>query len=87
MTFIFQVDLTFARELSFYMVTIYTPCFMIVVVSWFSFWLDYKVTPFFDEPIRSGFSYYTDQSEKRDALICGQSEAAQQLFYSTNQWQ
>jgi hypothetical protein len=38
-----QVDLTFARELSFYVVTIYIPCFMIVVVSWFSFWLDYKV--------------------------------------------
>ena len=32
----------FARELSFYIVTIYVPCFMIVVVSWFSFWLDYK---------------------------------------------
>lgn len=40
-----RVDLTFARELSFYMVTIYTPCFMIVVVSWFSFWLDYKAVP------------------------------------------
>ncbi|XP_023331534.1 glutamate-gated chloride channel [Eurytemora carolleeae] len=40
-----QVDLTFARELSFYIVTIYIPCFMIVVVSWFSFWLDYKAVP------------------------------------------
>lgn len=37
-----RVDLVFARELSFYIVTIYVPCFMIVVVSWFSFWLDYK---------------------------------------------
>ena len=36
------MDLVFARELSFYIVTIYIPCFMIVVVSWFSFWLDYK---------------------------------------------
>merc|ERR1711881_289808 len=35
----------FARELSFYIVTIYVPCFMIVVVSWFSFWLDYKAVP------------------------------------------
>ena len=37
-----RVNLVFARELSFYVVTIYVPCFMIVVVSWFSFWLDYK---------------------------------------------
>jgi hypothetical protein len=50
--FAVQVDLTFARELSFYMVTIYTPCFMIVVVSWFSFWLDYKVHPLSFWPIR-----------------------------------
>jgi len=40
-----KVNLTFARELSFYLVTIYVPCFMIVVVSWFSFWLDYKAVP------------------------------------------
>merc|ERR1719233_628042 len=40
-----RVDLVFARELSFYIVTIYIPCFMIVVVSWFSFWLDYKAVP------------------------------------------
>jgi len=40
-----RVDLVFARELSFYIVTIYVPCFMIVVVSWFSFWLDYKAVP------------------------------------------
>ena len=40
-----QVDLIFARELSFYLVTIYIPCFMIVVVSWFSFWLDHKAVP------------------------------------------
>ena len=41
-----RVDLVFARELSFYIVTIYVPCFMIVVVSWFSFWLDYKAVCF-----------------------------------------
>ena len=50
-----QVDLTFARqvifhtdhmntninrELSFYIISIYLPCSMIVVVSWFSFWID-----------------------------------------------
>ena len=40
-----QVDLVFARELSFYILTIYIPCFMIVLVSWFSFWLDYKAVP------------------------------------------
>ena len=38
----------FARELSFYIVTIYVPCFMIVVVSWFSFWLDYKAVIFYN---------------------------------------
>ena len=46
-----RVDLVFARELSFYIVTIYVPCFMIVVVSWFSFWLDYKAVI----PIKSTF--------------------------------
>ena len=40
-----KVDLVFARELSFYIPTIYIPCFMIVLVSWFSFWLDYKAVP------------------------------------------
>ena len=50
-----QVDFTFARqvifhtdhmntninrELSFYIISIYLPCSMIVVVSWFSFWID-----------------------------------------------
>ena len=28
------------RELSFYIISIYLPCSMIVVVSWFSFWID-----------------------------------------------
>ena len=28
------------RELSFYIISIYIPCSMIVVVSWFSFWID-----------------------------------------------
>jgi len=40
-----KVSLTFARELSYFLVTIYVPCFMIVVVSWFSFWLDHKAVP------------------------------------------
>ena len=37
-----QVNLLFDREISFYIITIYLPCFMIVVVSWFSFWIDHK---------------------------------------------
>ena len=37
-----RVKLTFARQLSFFIVTIYIPCFMIVIVSWMSFWIDYK---------------------------------------------
>ena len=36
------MDLVFARELSYYMVTMYVPCIMIVVVSWFAFWIDHK---------------------------------------------
>ena len=39
------VKIVIARELSFYILTIYIPCFMIVLVSWFSFWLDYKAVP------------------------------------------
>lgn len=37
-----RVELTFARQLSFFIFTIYIPCFMIVIVSWMSFWIDYK---------------------------------------------
>ena len=37
-----QVDLVFSRQLSYYMVTMYVPCTMIVVVSWFAFWIDHK---------------------------------------------
>ena len=37
-----RVVLTFARQLSFFIVTIYIPCFMIVIVSWMSFWIDHK---------------------------------------------
>lgn len=40
-----RVELTFARQLSFFIVTIYVPCFMIVVVSWMSFWIDHKAVP------------------------------------------
>ena len=37
-----QVDLMFARQLSFFIVTVYVPCSMTVSVSWMSFWLDHK---------------------------------------------
>ena len=32
----------FARQLSFFIVTVYIPCSMTVSVSWMSFWLDHK---------------------------------------------
>ena len=32
-------------QLSYYVVTIYIPTFMIVCVSWMSFWLDHKSAP------------------------------------------
>ena len=37
-----RVDLLFARQLSFFLVTVYVPCSMTVSVSWMSFWLDHK---------------------------------------------
>ncbi|XP_071748632.1 glutamate-gated chloride channel isoform X3 [Lepeophtheirus salmonis] len=40
-----RVEITFARQLSFYVLTIYIPCFMIVLVSWMSFWIDHKAVP------------------------------------------
>jgi len=40
-----QVDLMFARQLSFFIVTVYIPCSMTVSVSWMSFWLDHKAVP------------------------------------------
>jgi len=40
-----QVDLIFARQLSFFILTIYMPTTMIVFVSWFSFWIDHKAVP------------------------------------------
>ena len=36
------VDMIFKRQLSFYIITYYIPTFMIVMVSWMSFWLDHK---------------------------------------------
>jgi hypothetical protein len=38
------VDLTFKREFSYYLLTIYVPCCMLVIVSWVSFWLNREAT-------------------------------------------
>jgi len=40
-----RVKLLFARQLSFFLVTVYVPCSMTVSVSWMSFWLDHKSAP------------------------------------------
>src|SRR5882762_2161380 len=40
-----KVDLIFKREFSYYMVQIYIPCCMLVIVSWVSFWLDPNSAP------------------------------------------
>jgi len=40
-----RVDLIFQRKLSYYIVTIYVPCCMLVIVSWVSFWLDANAIP------------------------------------------
>lgn len=35
-----QVDMLFKREFSYYLILIYVPCSMLVIVSWVSFWID-----------------------------------------------
>ena len=37
------VDLVFKRQFSYYLITIYVPGCMLVIVSWVNFWLDPKV--------------------------------------------
>ncbi|XP_034235441.1 glutamate-gated chloride channel isoform X2 [Thrips palmi] len=40
-----KVDLLFKREFSYYLIQIYIPCCMLVIVSWVSFWLDQSAVP------------------------------------------
>lgn len=40
-----KVDLLFKREFSYYLIQIYIPCSMLVIVSWVSFWLDPNAIP------------------------------------------
>uniref|UniRef100_A0AAN0N823 Glutamate-gated chloride ion channel n=1 Tax=Polyphagotarsonemus latus TaxID=1204166 RepID=A0AAN0N823_9ACAR len=40
-----NVDLIFKREFSYYLIQIYIPCSMLVIVSWVSFWLDPNAIP------------------------------------------
>lgn len=40
-----RVDLLFKREFSYYLIQIYIPCCMLVIVSWVSFWLDPNAIP------------------------------------------
>jgi hypothetical protein len=35
----------FKREFSYYLIQIYIPCCMLVIVSWVSFWLDANAVP------------------------------------------
>lgn len=39
------VHLIFRREFSYYLIQIYIPCIMLVIVSWVSFWLDPNAIP------------------------------------------
>ena len=43
-----RVNLLFKREFSYYLLTIYVPSCMLVIVSWVSFWLDSKVISIID---------------------------------------
>ncbi|XP_013786486.1 glutamate-gated chloride channel-like, partial [Limulus polyphemus] len=40
-----KVDLVFKRQFSYYLIQIYIPCCMLVIVSWVSFWLDQNAIP------------------------------------------
>lgn len=40
-----KVDLVFKREFSYYLIQIYFPCIILVIVSWVSFWLDPSAIP------------------------------------------
>lgn len=40
-----SVDLIFKRQFSYYLITIYVPGCMLVIVSWVSFWLDAHAVP------------------------------------------
>lgn len=40
-----RVALLFKREFSYYLIQIYIPCSMLVIVSWVSFWLDPNAIP------------------------------------------
>lgn len=40
-----KVDLLFKRQFSYYLIQIYIPCCMLVIVSWVSFWLDQGAVP------------------------------------------
>ena len=40
-----SVDLVFKRQFSYYLITIYVPGCMLVIVSWVNFWLDPKAVP------------------------------------------
>lgn len=40
-----KVELLFKREFSYYLIQIYIPCSMLVIVSWVSFWLDPNAIP------------------------------------------
>lgn len=40
-----SVDIVFKRQFSYYLITIYVPGCMLVIVSWVSFWLDPHAVP------------------------------------------
>jgi hypothetical protein len=56
------VDMTFKRQLSYYIITIYIPTFMIVMVSWMSFWLDHKSVGTLSADLHIAFEcFYMDE--------------------------
>ena len=39
------VEFELQREIGFYLLQIYLPCYLIVIISWVSFWINREATP------------------------------------------
>ena len=75
-----RVDLLFAHQLSFFLVTVYVPCSMTVSVSWMSFWLDHKAV----WPITNIFSYEHYHTHSINSGSCSCSSGGDNLAGHVN---
>lgn len=64
-----KVDLLFKREFSYYLIQIYIPCCMLVIVSWVSFWLDQSAVP---ARVSLGMNYYQSIISELSHVNCSE---------------